>query len=477
MTRSRRAGVLLFACLSIGAHEARAQFAVTTATADLSPVAADATILRVFLEDGSSLVSYGELTRIADRVVFSMLTSASRTNPHLQLVNIATDHVDWDRTERYAESARAAHYLATQAPAQYSMLSAEIGQALNDVALTTDPAERLAIVERARATLAAWPAAHFNYKRAEIQEMLGILDEAIADLRVLAGVDRFSLSLVASVEQASSREPLLPDATPQEAIEQTLTAARLSDSPVERVSLMSVALAGIEREAERLPSDWRTTTRMAIRTGIAVEVATDRRYQLLTSRMLGRAAERARAADVRGLERLLTEIQKQDEALGRKRPDSLRALVSTVEEQLDAARALNLARDRRALRMDALRKYHAALIEPVERLDRLGPALEDIKSMAGSTPAALSSVERTARQVLDIVSPLAPPDEFRAAHTLLVSAAQLATSAARIRREAALSGDMTRAWDASSAAAGALMLMTRAHTEIQNVLSAPQLPQ
>ena len=41
-------------------------------------------------------------------------------------------------------------------------------------------------------------------------------------------------------------------------IEQTLTAARLSDSPVERVSLMSMALASIERDADVLPSDWRT---------------------------------------------------------------------------------------------------------------------------------------------------------------------------------------------------------------------------
>ena len=59
---------------------------------------------------------------------------------------------------------------------------------------------------------------------------------------------------------------------------------------------------------------------------------------------------------------------------------------------------------------------------------------------------------------------------------MLVSATQLAANAARIRREAALTGNMTRAWDASSAAAGALMLSAKARTDMQNLFRSPQLP-
>ena len=66
-----------------------------------------------------------------------------------------------------------------------------------------------------------------------------------------------------------------------------------------------------------------------------------------------------------------------------------------------------------------------------------------------------------------------PPEEFRGVHQMLVSAAQLAESAARIRREAALGGNMTRAWDASSAAAGAMMLAARAQAELRGT----QIPQ
>ena len=52
---------------------------------------------------------------------------------------------------------------------------------------------------------------------------------------------------------------------------------------------------------------------------------------------------------------------------------------------------------------------------------------------------------------------------------------QLAGNAGQIRREATLAEDIARAWDASSAAAGALMLGARARTDMQSLLRPPQL--
>jgi hypothetical protein len=447
-------------------------FAAHTVLADDDP-----TVFRVFLKDGLSLLSYGEFARVNDRVVFSMPTSASVNDPQLQLVSLSADHVDWDRTTRYAEAARSARYMVTQADAHYAMLTAEIGQALNDISLTTDPARRLEIVERARKTLADWPASHFNYKQVEINQMVTLLDEAIADLRAAAGLQRFDLSFVASADPPPASGLLLPRPTPREAIEQTLTAARLSDSPVERVSLMSMALASIERDADVLPSDWRTEIRKTTKAAIAVELETDRAYQSLTSRILGLATLRARAADVRGLQRLLTELRERDRALGAKRPDAVNALLESVEVKLDAARRLRLAREGWSIRLPELLKYRVSVTPNLERLDRQKPALEDIKSLAGSAPETLAVIQRTAAEVLKTASEITPPDELRGAHALLVSAAQMADSAARIRREAALTGDIARAWDASAAAAGALMLVARARTEIQELFRFPQLSQ
>src|SRR5688500_3515074 len=97
--------------------------AADPARADVTvPVAAPdgATIFRVFLTDGTSLVSYGEPARVGDRIVFSMPTSASLDTPPLHLVNLAANHVDWARTERYAETARATRYYETSAEADYA---------------------------------------------------------------------------------------------------------------------------------------------------------------------------------------------------------------------------------------------------------------------------------------------------------------------------------------------------------------------
>jgi hypothetical protein len=332
------------------------------------------------------------------------------------------------------------------------------------------------IVERARRTLADWPAAHYNYRQAEIVHMISMLDEAIVELRAQAGIQRFDLSFVASVTEPSTpREALLPRATLRDIIEQVLTASRLSESSVERVSLMSTALAIVERDADILPSDWRTQIRRSTHAAITMEIETDRSYQTLTSRMLDLAGQRAKVADVRGVERLMSDVRQRDEQLGKKRPETVTSLLAAIDAELDAARRLRLELDRWAIREPELRKYRTAVLAPLQRLDNLKPSLDNIKSLAGSGPWALANIDRTTRDVLKVMSALEPPAELQSAHALLLSALQMAQNAANIRREAALTRSIARAWDASAAAAGSMMLTARARTEIQAALRPPQL--
>lgn len=475
MKKRRLAGVLV-TCL-IAAP--RAFWPVTANAAQVgeegAPAADEAPLFRVFLNDGNSLVSYGEFARLDQRVVFSMLTSASTENPQLHLVDISSDRIDWERTTNYAETVRSTRYLATRAETDYALLTNDIAAALNDVAATNDVFRRLTIVEKARKRLADWPPTHFNYKQDDVRQMLEMLDEAIAELRAAAGGQRFDLALVAPLAPAPPREPLLPAPTQREVIEQTLAAASLADAPAERMSLLSVAMFALERDRDKLPTDWVISTHESARLTLTRELELETAYSALTARMLKVAAERARSADVRGVQRVLADIQSTDAALGSQRPDAVNALVAAVEEQLDGARRLRLTRDRWALRLPDFRKYRAAIASPLDNLVRLRSPLEDIKALAGSSPDALGSIQRTAAQVLKAASAIEPPDELRDAHAVLVSAAQLADTAARVRREAALTGEMTRAWDASSAAAGALMLADRARTEIRSTLRLPQL--
>jgi hypothetical protein len=409
-------------------------------------------------------------------VIFSMPTAAT-ANPPLHLVNLPATRVDWDRTNRYAATARESHYVATQAELDYAAVSNEVAQTLNEVAATSDPARRLEIVEGARRVLADWPQQHFNYRQGEVRQMLGMLDEAIADLRAAtAGSGRFELALSTFADPPTIAEPLLPPPTAREAVEQMLNAARAVDNSADRTSLLSAALVALDRDKKSLPADFVVGTRAATETAVRTELRLDRSYRTLSAGTLALADRRARIANVRGLERLLVQIHQRDQMLGARRPEAVNALIAAVEDKLAAARRLRLARDRWALRAPAFARYRVAMRTPMNLLAEIRPSLEAIKSLSGSTPFALSTLQRTTSRLLKQTSDIAPPEELAAAHALLTSAVHLAVSAAEMRREATLDNDMDRAWNASSAAAGALMLSTRARVDIQALLRLPQLP-
>src|SRR5204862_2194089 len=140
---------------------------------------------------GTAIVSYGEFARVGDRVVFSMPIgaggAASSALPVLHVVNIPADAVDWAATARYAESARFAHYVATNAEADYAALTGEVAGVLNSITFTKDPQARLNLAALARRRLASWPRDHYGYRADDVRQLIGLLDEVISDLRVKAG--------------------------------------------------------------------------------------------------------------------------------------------------------------------------------------------------------------------------------------------------------------------------------------------------
>ena len=72
---------------------------------------ADDGAFRVFLRDGTAVVSYGDFARVGDRLVFSMPLDAAADE--LQLVDLPVSSVDLPKTEQYAQVVRAARYAAT----------------------------------------------------------------------------------------------------------------------------------------------------------------------------------------------------------------------------------------------------------------------------------------------------------------------------------------------------------------------------
>jgi hypothetical protein len=435
----------------------------------------DATLFRLFLHDGTTLVSYGEFSRIGDHVVFAMPTAAT-PNPPLQLASIPADRVDWDHTERYAQSARANRYFVTQGESDYAELSGVLVAALNEVASVTDPSHRLSIVENARKTLVEWSESHYHYRQKDVQQMLSMLDEAIADLRVAAGGPQFHLSLVTVAEAPTTTESLLPAPTAQEAIEGVLTAARVAGSGADRQALLEVAVAAIDRDRTELPPRWAIATRASAIVALEDERRLDRAYRSLAQRLIALSARRARDADVRGALHVLDLVHANDVALGLKRPEVVVGAIAAITANVDTARRLRLEREAWVLRMQDVRRYQAAIDTPLKILDSLVAPLKDIKELAGSSEGALALLGHQVKSLRLLLATVVPPEECRSVHSLLASAAQLAGDAARMRGEAARAGDIGRAWDASAAAAGALMLTTRAKMEIQALVRLPTLP-
>ena len=262
---------------------------------------------RVFLVDGSALSSYGEWARVDGRLVFSMPITPGEAPDQLHLVSIASERVDWVRTEQYAEAVRAVHYGAHYGEEDFARLSADVARILNDISLVKDPTERLVTAERARRSLADWPAAHYGYRAKEVHEIVGTLDEVINGLRASAGLGRYELTLMATTPPPPSA-PLLASPDQREVVQQLMHAATLVDTPAEKVSLLHTVVGVIDRAVGLLPDAWAAAIRKSALGSIAEEQRVDAAYVKLRAITLAAATRHAALADVRAIERLRNSV-------------------------------------------------------------------------------------------------------------------------------------------------------------------------
>lgn len=439
------------------------------------------TLFRVFLNDGTAIVSYGAYARVGDRLVFSMPIGAvdaeKAGDPNLHVVNLPVSAVNWTATEKYAESARFSHYMANRAEADYAALAGDVAATLNAIVLANDPKARLEMAVDARRRLATWPKEHYGYRAEDVAEMLGLLDEAISGLRVAAGETSFAIDLIATAAPNVPRDdvPMLRLPTAAETISQAIAAAKITDVAVDRVSILRGVITALEDPRNELPAAWtRPTRRWALHT-IGEEAKLEETYGKLTTTALKRAANAAARADVRAVERVLATIIERDAELGRKRPDEINALIEQVGVQLDAARRLRLARDRWHERASSFRAYSRSVAPIVESMTRAERSLDDIKRLAGSEAVVLLGLADQLAAHEKTLSVIAVPDELKPAHALLASAVNLAAMAVKTRRQAAISGDLQLAWDASSAAAGSMMLLSKAEEDMEAAVRLPEL--
>ncbi len=455
--RLRGFAIAVFVCLASLAGEAIA-------------CAASTSLYRIFLLDGTALTSYGEFARVADRVVFSIPIGSPGVAPNLQLVSIAQSRVDWTRTDQYADAVRARRYAETRGEEDFALLTGRVVEALNQLALVQDPVARLAMAEEARSNLAQWPARNFGYRARDVAQLSASLDEVVSELRVAAGQSSFDLSLVANTMPPPPME-LLPDPDFRESTEEALAAARATSEPTERTTLLRAIAEALEDPADE--GGWAAALYARATTELAAELRTDKTYADLASASIASARARAAQGDVKSLQAIIQQALTADDALGRQRAGQMSALLTFLDLRLDEARQVRLALDHSEARRIAFHDYRRGLTPVLQAFPRIRPGLMDIRELAGPAARELTRLDQRVADAARALAIVKPPAELESVQSTLGAALRMAGRAASIRRNAVSSRDMKLAWDASSAAAGALMLFDHALAELDRLTTPP----
>ena len=429
------------------------------------------TLFRVFLTDGSSLVTYGEFARTADQVVLSLPIGGTQQAPRLHAVTLAASRVDWEKTNRDAASTRYQRYVAIRAEGDFQQLSDDVASVLSNIAQSTDRTKALATAERARRTLTEWPQSHFGYRQQDIQEIVRVLDSAIARLQGGAPPPPFQIALVSAPEMTLA--PLAAMLTPREQLDQLLRLARTTSNVSDRFALLQSALTLLA--APEIDISEASKLRRLVVEQIDREVAIDQRYSRVTRDLLARAVRAAGNAQIRDVERVLERIPKEDARLGSQRPEMVQALTASVRAQLAAARELRLLQDQWKSRQAVFNEYRRSVGLDLVQLEKARTSLESIKKLDGPAPERLETLNRVLRGGAARLDRLLVPPYIRSTHELVISAWRFAETAAAARLRAVTSGEISVAWEASSAAAGALMMLSRAQKEMRTLIEPPKL--
>ena len=444
--------------------------AVCWITAAPQAQGASASLFRIFLSDGTSLVSYGEFARVADRVVFSVPLGEG-PEPKLHLVSIPESTVDWTRTDEYTLAVRAKRYADTRGEQDFVMLTGQVTAALNDIALAPDPKRRVAMAEEARRNLAAWPAANHGYRAADVAQLVGMLDDVVAEMRIAAGGNQFDLSLVAT-STPPPMAALIPPPDVRGSLEAAYRAALLAGDPDERIALLRT----LTQELAFAPASatWAPVLRVRASAALLAELRVENAYGELVKNTLKRAAERAVRADVRGLQQIIAQALSHDDRLGRRRSGQMTGLLAALDLRLDEARRIRLARDSWAMRLEEFKTYRDAVRKPRQRIAGLRKWLEHIRDLSGPDPALLPKLEAHASLALREFAAVPPPAGLQAPHGLFVASVHLIHQAVSLRRSAISTKTLKLAWDASAAASGALTLATHAQDELTRLIAATE---
>jgi len=321
------------------------------------------------------------------------------------------------------------------------------------------------MAEEARRNLAAWPAANYGYRAADVAQLVAMLDDVVAEMRTAAGDVSFALSLVATTVAPPIVAEVIPPPSAEGTLELAFRAALASAEPSERINLLR-AIASFPGPAE--PASFRSRVDAALQAELNIEKA----YGDLARAALKEADQRVKNGDPRALRQVIAKALAADDRLGQRRHGQMSALLATLDLRLEQAQRVRVAQDAWMRRVDVFKDYRQATKSSRDRMTQLTPQLRLIRDRKGTTIRPLERVEMGATVAIHELRMTEVPPELATAHNLMITAFQLTRQAASARRYALSSKNTTLAWDASSAAAGALLMAERAVEELERLISA-----
>jgi hypothetical protein len=241
------------------------------------------------------------------------------------------------------------------------------------------------------------------------------------------------------------------------------------------VALLQAAMSLVSGNTAIIAGNEATPLKRSVERELRDELATDRRYASFSQRVVSQANEYAARAAIGDIERLVAKIPREDAKLGQKRPEVVQSINSVVQTQLIAARRLRLLRDQWLLRQSSYRAYQRSVASQILLLVKSQPMLDAIRRLDGPPPDRLLALRTQLSGGAERLERVRTPDYLRGINDLLVGTWRFADNAVRARVKAIEGGDAASAWEASSAAAGALMMLTRVQSEIRDILEPPRL--
>lgn len=448
---------LLALCWSVAATAVLAQ----------TPAIDAGAIFRVFLKSGEALPSYGEAAVAGDRVVFTLMIGAEPPGNAMQLISLPVDRVDVERTAAYANSLRLAHYAATRGAIDYAAMTQEVQRTLSEVTAVSDPKKRLELAEAARKRLMDWSVGTYGYRAAEVRQMADMFDEVIASLRAAAGERQFSLDLRVGPEPRN--EPLLPMPGRAEFVRLAIEAAHAADSEDDRVAILQAAAA----LAAASPGDGVLAERLARE--VILEKAANAAYAELAATARARADAALKKGDVNALTAAIAAVQTRDQELGGRRPQMTSALLSELDRDMTRVRAYREALDHYLAIRSTLLAYERNVRPVMSGFDGLAPVFEAMKDDRFTAYDRLVKSETRIAGFIEALDQVEAPAELADVHATLMSSLRMANHAVARRKVATASGSKTAVLEASSAAAGALLLAEQARAQLVARLYPPKI--